>query len=120
MRISDWSSDVCSSDLHRHGFECARIDQSADHRLADLGERGEFAHQPLPVADLIERDGALRRHPRGQFAGRAIFDDRAPRVGEGGAGEHHAQPTSEESRVGKEWVSTLRSRWSQYHYKKNT
>src|SRR3546814_20474065 len=27
---------------------------------------------------------------------------------------------SEERRVGKEWVSTCRSRWSPYHYKKKT
>src|SRR3546814_16197626 len=32
---------------------------------------------------------------------------------------HVRQPRSEERRVGKEWVSTCRSRWSPYHYKNN-
>src|SRR3546814_19582489 len=31
-----------------------------------------------------------------------------------------SQPRSEERRVGKECVSTCRSRWSPYHYKQNT
>src|SRR3546814_9903634 len=66
MRISDWSSDVCSSDLAGHQGRayrgCARF---ADHQ--DLGE----------------------------------FEDRPVR--------------SKERRVGKECVSTCRSRWSPYH-----
>src|SRR3546814_21090292 len=32
MRVSDWSSDVCSSDLMRHGFQGSR--QIGEHRLA--------------------------------------------------------------------------------------
>src|SRR3546814_13069648 len=32
---------------------------------------------------------------------------------------HPLQSSTEERRVGKECVSTCRSRWSQYHYKKN-
>src|SRR3546814_13964684 len=38
-----------------------------------------------------------------------------PRGGGGGPPAHR----SEERRVGKECVSTCRSRWSPYHYKKN-
>src|SRR3546814_1143999 len=62
MRISDWSSDVCSSDL-----------------LARFNQRTS----PAPVA----------RH-----------------LGARGGGAR-----SEERRVGKECVSTCRSRWSPYH-----
>src|SRR3546814_10475728 len=75
MRISDWSSDVCSSDLSRWF-----------RRLGD--------HHP-------------GRHLR----------DRRPAVPRG----HHrragalAEERSEERRVGKECVSTCRSRWSPYH-----
>src|SRR3546814_6030681 len=36
MRISDWSSDVCSSDLTRRAFENGRIDLSEAEGLADL------------------------------------------------------------------------------------
>src|SRR3546814_6357345 len=63
MRISDWSSDVCSSDLGRHLAQFAAI--------LDVGQ------------DDLE------------FV--------APKT------------RSEERRVGKECVSTCRSRWSPYH-----
>src|SRR3546814_15921799 len=36
-----------------------------------------------------------------------------------GTGQLVAAQRSEERRVGKEWVSTCRSRWSPYHSKKN-
>src|SRR3546814_4465702 len=77
MRISDWSSDVCSSDLSRHPQRL----HLADH----LGDLGDVA--------------ILRRAPR-----RAHAEAR-------GAGFLR----SEERRVGKECVSTCRSRWSPYH-----
>src|SRR3546814_13703617 len=39
-------------------------------------------------------------------------------AGQGAAGDReHERMRSEERRVGKEWVSTCRSRWSTYHYK---
>src|SRR3546814_13875227 len=77
MRISDWSSDVCSSDLHGSGR----------HRISP-GRCGQSSA------------GAQRTAPD-------------PQLGLG-------QPVdrSEERRVGKECVSTCRSRWSPYHYKK--
>src|SRR3546814_10789487 len=65
MRISDWSSDVCSSDLAQNGGYC-RV-------------RGKLA------------SGDARR-----------------------IGKHQLE-RSEERRVGKECVSTCRSRWSPYH-----
>src|SRR3546814_11040872 len=43
--------------------------------------------------------------------------ERALRVGDELGG--HIVTRSEERRVGKECVSTCRSRWSPYHYKKN-
>src|SRR3546814_18352636 len=72
MRISDWSSDVCSSDLQRQG-----------------GRRDQDVRAP----------GGQRQSHR--------------------AAERRQQQRSEERRVGKECVSTCRSRWSPYHYKKN-
>src|SRR3546814_5771835 len=70
MRISDWSSDVCSSDLgstHRGLYFRSRL----------------FAFALPCVAELDNRRFTPRR--------------------------------SEERRVGKECVSTCRSRWSPYH-----
>src|SRR3546814_19775043 len=84
MRISDWSSDVCSSDLVRR---LARLPiRLAPRHVRDRG-------------DLLRLGAALRAGRQGR--------DPAPQV------------RSEERRVGKECVSTCRSRWSPYHYKKN-
>src|SRR3546814_9273948 len=84
MRISDWSSDVCSSDLQTVDLASADRNQSVcaacnDHILARL--------------DGLNRSGLL--HNAGRHAG--VFN------------------RSEERRVGKEGVSTCRSRWSPYH-----
>src|SRR3546814_5407488 len=75
MRISDWSSDVCSSDLPV--ASSGRVTPCTCHRTKRL----ERQCWPCP-------DGA-----------------------------HSASPLwrSEERRVGKECVSTCRSRWSPYH-----
>src|SRR3546814_1688817 len=83
MRISDWSSDVCSSDLHgRVGvyFEAAAVIVS----LTLLGQ-------------LLE----LRARSKTSTALKALLGLSPKR--------------SEERRVGKECVSTCRSRWSPYH-----
>src|SRR3546814_14349094 len=92
MRISDWSSDVCSSDLRE--AIAAMIDEIAIGRALDMAETREAAVERVaePLDDI--------------------------------AGEREEQPfgrkRSEERRVGKECVSTCRSRWSPYHYKKKT
>src|SRR3546814_15121706 len=78
MRISGWSSDVCSSDLHN----AARVES----RLHEL--------------DRLTR-----------VARTASIDRLAHEVG-------RARNRSEERRVGKECVSTCRSRWSPYHSQK--
>src|SRR3546814_17209202 len=103
MRISDWSSDVCSSDLptgqiSRHKWQ-AKIKQ---HGLGDG-----------PEADVD--DAALKPEQRRQ--------DREEEPGvnaEEGDLEYRIEgdQRSEERRVGKEGVSTCRSRWSPYHKKK--
>src|SRR3546814_17566428 len=101
MRISDWSSDVCSSDLR-----VVHTDQSSTSSLAVPGSAtdryistiGDKYWTFLPSAnfilDLSEQD-RLRMSFSRQMS-RARF-------------------RSEERRVGKECVSTCRSRWSPYH-----
>src|SRR3546814_4279281 len=91
MRISDWSSDVCSSDLlqqasignliHAHVVVAA----TGGHSLVVLaeGQRGDRRRQ----RDLLQQLG-IRQVP---------------------------SERSEERRVGKECVSTCRTRWSPYH-----
>src|SRR3546814_15553609 len=97
MRISDWSSDVCSSDLTeitrakacRHRAKYARNIPDGLCRVA-----------PPIFCASIEREffgGLARDH----------VDDAANGL--------TAPKRSEERRVGKECVSTCRSRWSAYH-----
>src|SRR3546814_13543584 len=128
MRISDWSSDVCSSDL-----------QTA-HRLTTLQKPGHervpfFFIKVDPAGNVSKRlDGAgfpFARHGGGcpLWSVHQVF--RTPgeivtqwlelpdgeryfsiaRTVTSGGGAYR----SEERRVGKECVSTCRSRWSPYH-----
>src|SRR3546814_3308900 len=83
MRISDWSSDVCSSDLD--------MTMRVDYAL----EAAKFATAPGLTEETKRRLTLLRT---------ALT----------------LPARSEERRVGKECVSTCRSRWSPYHSKKNT
>src|SRR3546814_12796227 len=59
MRISDWSSDVCSSDLPLHGHALGRTAgaQSPAGRSAGTGDRGaemKPQYQPLFPDDLSD------------------------------------------------------------------
>src|SRR3546814_16772964 len=97
MRISDWSSDVCSSDLGAH-----RRTRSA------FGPGAAEDRRKGPAVRAFRR---FDEHARGRLGG----GDRQPlrpwRPCDG---------RSEESRVGNEWERTGRSRWSMWHSKKQT
>src|SRR3546814_9414652 len=119
MRISDWSSDVCSSDLILQQSSllgklppcCSQLIphssqasfESAAFYTQQIGGLSETAHLRAAVAhgDYVEKSNQHQR--------------------DGGGGNdprHCGQPRprrSEERRVGKECVSTCRSRWSPYH-----
>src|SRR3546814_15391259 len=109
MRISDWSSDVCSSDLNQSLAEsltatgmATTYDESLrdyyGHNWQETQRRIEARFgRPLP-ADFRERH---RERARAHFM---QGFDAVP-----GAAR------SEERRVGKEGVRTCRSRWSPYH-----
>src|SRR3546814_11248289 len=107
MRISDWSSDVCSSDLS--GF-VAGFGILGGPRLGGGGALGaQLLEQRFAVAFeaavLGRLDAGLLRglgDERVEFALRA-------------EAQRHRVLRSEERRVGKECVSTCRSRWSPYH-----
>src|SRR3546814_15535718 len=97
MRISDWSSDVCSSDL---GAERAKrhrdFRQHEEIRFRLQGRRHEAAHPDLLV---FERDDLVGE-------GQPENADLSIKL---------VEARSEERRVGKECVSTCQSRWSPYH-----
>src|SRR3546814_20541147 len=93
MRISDWSSDVCSSDLilviafeARHPY-FGHVSGANGHR----GRRFPQDTEPPAHSECVAPSVIW------QLGGR-----------------------SEERRVGKECVSTCRSRWSPYHSKKTS
>src|SRR3546814_12017161 len=100
MRISDWTSDVCSSDLGinvRDNEAAARAFEreyavpydsvvAQDSSRAMLSFAGALAAAAVPTTLVIDREGGVAARAR-----------------------------SEERRVGKEGVSTCRSRWSPYH-----
>src|SRR3546814_8698985 len=84
MRISDWSSDLCSSDLFLLAISQSAADEAVQllryplERVSNIGAAVDAEFGQATPLDLMER-------------------------------------RSEERRVGKEWVSTCRSRWSPYH-----
>src|SRR3546814_13173090 len=117
MRISDWSSDVCSSDLQRVRvpetpayLDALLADEAlvggleprlGDHHLRTLTITG-FPSVTFPgLLDELNRQAFAYR-----WSSRAIMIDKTDAT---------KLLRSEERRVGKACVSTCRSRWSPYH-----
>src|SRR3546814_10794201 len=102
MRISDWSSDVCSSDLIGEH-------QPLGHQRDDLIDMriGVDVVQPYPRCDLAEFARQIGHMGAHVFA--------VPRTREMLDVDTVSRGRSEDRRVGKECVSTGRSRWSPYH-----
>src|SRR3546814_299775 len=76
MRISDWSSDVCSSDLFREAIRRALLRNEVDRRDADLGRAArrqlpsDRPQHVLSAADQKQRS-ALGGIETGDFLGNA-------------------------------------------------
>src|SRR3546814_12843243 len=101
MRISDWSSDVCSSDL---SLQALPVGPRAHHQEARVRELPE---DPGKRPDHLVL--ALAEREPGHAADHGMAVEAVPLADLG---------RSEERRVGKECVSTCRSRWSPFHSKK--
>src|SRR3546814_18582508 len=104
MRISDWSSDGCPSDLLLAG----KISRFIERMRSTL-------HQLQLVAQLVELRLAQALAQRWRIDRRK---DGGVVTGGIAAGLVQMHFRSEESRLGKECVSTGRSTWSPYHNKK--
>src|SRR3546814_11691053 len=104
MRISDWSSDVCSSDLIEIGV--LAIAGGIDARRLAVG----VAADDLRFLVALGADRRRLLLPRGAHAVVRRLQRRA--FGQVGALDPHVR--SAERRVGKECVSTCRSRGSPY------
>src|SRR3546814_12093771 len=97
MRISDWSSDVCSSDLP--AMPLLRPEPEVDaRRFAQWPVTSPAAPIRLLLSNSLGMGGSTEPTPV----------DASP---------WPSGSRSEERRVGHECVSTCRSRWSPYHYK---
>src|SRR3546814_18772106 len=103
MRISDWSSDVCSSDLKCS--MCIDVIRILVRRGMMLQNAGLVLSDGTTLDDLIDRE-------MNEVSLRVMTDEELYRL----EMERLFAMTwrSEESRVGKECVSTCRSRWWPY------
>src|SRR3546814_13381289 len=131
MRISDWSSDVCSSDLQTGGHgqfgdvhvEIRPLPRGKGFEFVDKVVGGSVPRQYIGAVEHGTKE-YLSRGPLGfpvVAVSVTLYD-----------GQHHSVDSSDqafktvarmamsegrsaERRVGKECVSTCRSRWSPYH-----
>src|SRR3546814_13855501 len=137
MRISDWSSDVCSSDLdllahqiepgdhlgdrmfdlkpgvHLDEVECAVFPQELDRpraAIAHIGHRlGDDAAHPITLDAAQARRGGFLEHLLVAALERAVALAEMVRLSQAIAEDLEFDVSSGERRVGKEWVSTCRS-----------
>src|SRR3546814_18280696 len=127
MRISDWSSDVCSSDLIAH----RRIKRVGAKLPTDRTSPGRTRLRGPPPRSVRRAQDHRRAQKGNERDARSLLRSTG---GDGGRPAHAASASevkinllhrsiaapdfralrSEERRVGKECVSTCRSRWSRY------
>src|SRR3546814_18890846 len=103
MRISDWSSDVCSSDL-AHGYSASKGIPGLRRAQASYYARRfgvELDPETEVVVTLGSKEGLANLAQAITAPGDVVLAPNPSR--------------SEERRVGKECVSTCRSRWSPYN-----
>src|SRR3546814_14155317 len=101
MRISDWSSDVCSSDLLPN---ITALNQGTGPSFLDETTGQVVCGTPdAPISGCIAFNPFNLQDPNTVAALRAA------------ASPASSNSRSEERRAGNECVSTCRSRWSPYH-----
>src|SRR3546814_7910064 len=102
MRISDWSSDVCSSDLKTAVVASAMADVGDTRRALTILRPHVTGGNAKPETQLEYVNVLLKGGQEAEAAAwiRSLEQN---------------STRSEERRVGKECVSTCRSRWSRYN-----
>src|SRR3546814_19834766 len=100
MRISDWSSDVCSSDLAPKPAACQPIKAGAGLQTGRIGKT-ERSLMLMPMGDIPE------------FHAKRLGGERVAVI----HGEDRLKWRTAERRVGKEWVSKCRYWGNQVPYK---
>src|SRR3546814_16717240 len=113
MRISDWSSDVCSSDLRCHFWHRRQREEAL---LA--AKRGANYHAVLGIATAFPKKDRIPFRPLGQAAIRLFKRDLSPgfdtRASLPGYRLRATYTRSEGRRVGDGCVRTCRYRWYAY------
>src|SRR3546814_11474710 len=104
MRISDWSSDVCSSDLGWHSGPVRVLGLDLGTKRIGVALSDSAGTMATPY-DTVHRSGDRRRDHR-RIAELAVEAEVAAVI------------RSDERRVGKESVRTCSTRWSPEYYKK--
>src|SRR3546814_16572266 len=125
MRISDWSSDVCSSDLERMSRCLLAQCREAGLRRVDHVVMGTNGTNLFAVEGQLTDPAHLRTHvataqsirtPVEQSDERLLAASHAAIRQQVSAQQRElARGREEESRVGKESVSKCRSRWRSEH-----
>src|SRR6056297_1044049 len=137
----EWPGEIGTRDglvgQRHHPIEAGSLDES-DPEALDRGpgslagkgllepEPGRGLPEDLPEGSVraqVPGDPKMRRTERAEDDACAEPSDPVPgleRPGQAASRCAQARLRSEERRVGKECVSTCRSRWSPYHLKKNT
>src|SRR3546814_18808043 len=118
MRISDWSSDVCSSDLSDLDIIALEVqarlfsldEEASRHRLTATGSSSPADPSISECQSLgcLDKWRSFDRCPFSRTFTRRCTTKCTLCL-------RSSPRRSEERRVGKEWFSTCRSRWSPYH-----
>src|SRR3546814_15491323 len=113
MRISDWSSDVCSSDLvilpnNKNIIPVAeQVGAQTDKTVLVVPTKGITEGFAALLAYDPEADGATNAEEMAEAAANVVAGEITQAVRD--------SSRSDERRVGKEGVSQCQSRWSPYH-----
>src|SRR3546814_20514765 len=111
MRISDLSSDVCSSDLPPVAATPSHSPTSTAHSSCSKYEEKPTPSKPssAPSPPYRQTSPSSTEHSRATHTKTSSYSPAFPKASR-----------SDARRVGKEWFSTCRSRCSPYQYKKTT
>src|SRR3546814_1280988 len=131
MRISDWSSDVCSSDLGES--EDSEGDQPQSQSEGEDSQEGDAASSGMDQADAADASGGEAAEMEAEAGMEQDVAGSGEEAGKGRRPPHsdltgqNREPTYkaftkqiDEVKIGrascrKECVSTCRSRWSPHH-----
>src|SRR3546814_1231714 len=113
LRISDWSSDVCSSDLARLRQQLAVVLARGEQAVAEVGRQGQHRRHAErgtgQAAGIALHAGRGQRLVAGQEAGEQVGDERTARRGLGAAAAEIQATPARRALRSEEHTSELQS-----------